>query len=323
MDIDFSGRVAIVTGAGGGLGKVYATQLAARGATVVVNDLGGGTEGTGGSSAPADAVVSQIRNAGGIAIAHCESVASRHGGESLVAAAMDHFGRVDVVINNAGNQRNNRFELMTDEEFDSVLNVHLKGAFYVSQPAYRYMAQQHYGRFLFTSSSSAMLGHYIRTNYSSAKAGLVGMMHSVALEGARHGILANALLPVAASRLGKAPPGMLYPEWEAEQSVSGKPGFDLIGPSVVPEYVAPLALYLCSERCTSTRAMWSAVGRRYARVFVGVTKGWLAPAEQPATPEEISEHLAQIEDRGGFDEPLSGMDEFNAVIELARQGAGR
>lgn len=172
MNIDFQGRVAIVTGAGGGLGKVYAMQLAARGASVVVNDLGGETDGTGGSPTPADDVVNQIRDGGGIAVAHYETVASRRGGESLVAAAMDHFGRVYIVINNAGNQRNNRFEDMTDDEFDAVIDVHLKGAFYVSQPAYRRMTQRGYGRFVFTSSSAAMLGNYLRTNYAWPKRGL-------------------------------------------------------------------------------------------------------------------------------------------------------
>lgn len=320
-EIDFTGRVAVVTGAGNGLGKDYAIALAARGANVVVNDLGGSTEGSGGSHRSADAVVDQIVGAGGQAVANYDSVGTRAGGEAVIETAMDAFGRVDIVINNAGNQRNNRFENMTDEEFDAVIDVHLKGAFYVSQPAYRIMMKQQYGRFVFTSSASGMFGNYIRTNYASAKAGLVGMMHSVALEGERHGILANALLPCAASRLGQAPANSMYPEWEADDP-RNMPGMELIGPRILPEYVTPLTLYLASERCKSTHAMWSALGGRYARVFVGATRGWLGPDDRPATPEEIADHLEDIEERRNFEEPHTVSEEFDPVIATYRQRQG-
>ncbi len=318
-DIDFSGRVAIVTGAGNNLGKTYALQLAARGAHVVVNDFGGNPDGSGHASGPADLVVSEIRAAGGKAVASYDSVATRPGCDNILAAAMDAYGRVDIVINNAGNQRNARFEDMTDEDFDAVLDVHLKGAFWLSQAAYKVMMRQCYGRLLFTSSASGMFGNYICTNYSAAKAGIVGLMHSTAIEGARYGILANALLPGAlGTRLGKAPPNAMHPDWEAA-GPEHKPGMELALPSMTADYVSPLVLYLVSDQCTSTHALWSAIGGRYARTFIGCTKGWLAPAGPAPAPEDVRDHLIEIEARADFDEPLSVADEIGHFIEALKQ----
>ena len=315
--IDFTGRVAIVTGAGGGLGRDYAIQLAARGAAVVVNDLGGTTGGTGQDKSAADAVVRTIVEAGARAVANYDSVATRAGCDAIVATAMDHFGRVDIVINNAGNQRNGRIEQLSDDDFEAVLAVHLNGAFYLSQTAYKQMLKQQYGRLVFTSSASGVLGHYIRANYAAAKAALVGLMHSFSLEGARAGILANALLPTAASRLGGGPADSLLPEWDALQPQRVK-DIELIGAKIRVEYVTPLVLYLASERCKSTHAMWSATGGRYARAFVGMTRGWLGPSDRPATPEEIAANLARIEDRAGFTEPHSVAEELADVVRQTR-----
>ena len=205
-DIDYSGKVAIVTGAGNGLGRDYALALAARGAAVVVNNRSHGD-----TSEPhsADLVVDQIRAAGGIAIANYEAVGTPAAARSLVTTALDNFAGIDIVINNAGNQANNRFEDLSEEDFEDVIEVHLNGAFHLSQLAYRIMMKQRYGRLLFTSSAASLFGLYLRANYAAAKAGLIGLMHSVALEGERYGILANALLPLAtgtSGRLGKAPP---------------------------------------------------------------------------------------------------------------------
>ena len=320
-DIDFTGRVAIVTGAGNGLGRDYAMQLAARGAAVVVNDLGGTTTGTGQDKSAADAVVQMIVAAGGRAVANYDSVGTRAGGDTIVATAMDHFGRVDIVINNAGNQRNGRIEQITDEDFAAVLDVHLKGAFYVSQTAYKHMLDQKYGRIIFTSSASGILGNYIRANYAAAKAGLIGLMHSFSLEGARAGILANALLPTAASRLGRAPADAILPEWQAAQPEKVK-GMELIGARISVEYVTPLVLYLASERCRSTQAMWSATGGRYARAFIGMTRGWVGPADRPSTPEEIAAHVAEIEDPTGFTEPHSVAEELEDVVRITTERRG-
>ena len=311
--IDFNGRVAIITGAGNGLGREYALRLAERGAAIVVNDIDRDTDESGNPVRAADRVVKEIEDAGGQAAANHDPVGPRATADSLVASALDNFGRVDIVINNAGNQANNRFELMTDEEFESVLTVHLNGAFRLTQVAYRVMMQQKYGRILFISSSSGMLGHYIRSNYSSAKASLIGLMHSVSLEGQTHGILANALLPTAAgSRLGKVPPGALLPEWES-QMPENQPEMALIGASMTFANVAPMVLYLVSERCTKTHAMYSAAAGRYARVFVGVSKGWMAPKGHTPTPEEIEAHFAEVEDRTDYEVPGYLTDELLAI----------
>lgn len=312
--IDFNGRVAIVTGAGNGLGRDYALQLARRGASVMVNDFGGNPDGSGGADGPADKVVDEIRAAGGSAVANHASVATRAGADSMVATAMDHFGRVDILINNAGNQRNQRFEDMRDADFASVLDVHLSGAFYVSQTAYKVMMAQRYGRIIFTSSSSGVFGNYLRANYAAAKMGLIGLMNTVSLEGERYGITANAVLPFAATpRLGKAPPDALHPDWQAKMP-DALPAIAALGSAMSAQHVTPLLLYLASERCTSTHAIWSALAGRYACSFIGVTKGWLAPSDRAPTPEEIEGHLAQIEDRADFDVPRSVTEEIMSVL---------
>lgn len=311
--IDFAGRVAIVTGAGNGLGREYALGLAARGAAVVVNDSGSDERS---SVRFADEVVEEILAAGGQAIGNYDSIGNRESAESVVAAAMDHFGRIDILINNAGNQANNRFESMTDDEFDRVLKVHLYGSFCLSQLAYRQMMQQRYGRILFVSSSSGMLGHFIRSNYASAKAGVVGLMHAVSLEGKHYGILANALLPTAGpsqrSQLGKAPSGALLPEWEPMMP-ENQPEMRAIGADLTASKVASLVLYLVSERCTTTHAMYSAAAGRYARVFVGIGNGWMAPLGHTPDPEEIEAHFSEIEDLSRFEAPFFISDELTAI----------
>src|SRR3954463_8838143 len=198
-EISFDGRVAIVTGAGGGLGRTYALELARRGASVVVNDLGGSVNGEGGSDAAAQKVVDEIKAAGGEAVANYDSVATPEGGENIVKSAVDAFGKVDVVINNAGILRDKSFAKMTLDDIHAVLDVHLKGAFYVSQPAFKVMKDNNYGRFVFTASN-ATFGNFGQTNYAAAKMGLVGLSNTIAVEGARNGILSNVIMPVARTR---------------------------------------------------------------------------------------------------------------------------
>ena len=323
-NIDFTGRVAIITGSGGGLGRQYALDLAARGASIVVNDIWAEPDGGGRQVRIADKVVQEIQSAGGRAVATYDSVGTRAGADRLVQAAMDQFGRVDIVINNAGNQANNRFELMSDEDYEAVLAVHLKGAFYLTQTAYKQMMARQYGRVLFTSSSSGMLGHYIRTNYASAKAGLIGLMHSVSLEGARYGIMANALLPMAgggSNRLGKVPPGTLWPEWE-KRMPENQPEMSIVGPAMTLANVSPLVVYLVSEACKSTHAMYSTLGGRYARVFIGVTRGWLANSGRSATPEEVEAHFAEISDAATYEEYGFLTDEVLAVARRIKSESG-
>ena len=318
-DIDFEGRVAVITGAGNGLGRAYALDLARRGAAVVVNDIGDEPAGSGTVKSAAK-VVKEIEAAGGRAVANCDSIETRAGAEANVEAAMSAFGRIDIVISNAGNQANSRFEDMTDVDLESVLAVHLKGAFALSQAAYKVMMRQRYGRFLFTSSASGIFGHYIRSNYAAAKAGVVGLMHSVHLEGARYNIAANALLPMAASpnsKLGKVPANILWPDWESRMP-ERQPDLAHLAGVMSPAHVAGLVTYLVSEDCKSSGGIYSAVGGRFSRVFIGATSGWLNPSAEPASAEDIRAHFDEIEDRANFEEYPSLTDE---ILSIARRRA--
>ena len=293
-EIGFDGRVAIVTGAGGGLGRTYALELARRGARVVVNDLGGSMDGRGGGSSMADAVVKEIAEAGGQAVASYDSVATVEGGEAIVATAVDRFGKVDIVINNAGILRDKTFVKLAAEDLESVLDVHLKGAFFVTQPAFRLMKENGYGRLLFTSSTSGLLGNFGQTNYGAAKAGLLGLSNVLALEGAKYGITSNVIAPTARTRLTE----------------------DLLGPlaeRLAPECVTPLVLYLVSEACEVTHEIYTAGGGRYARIFVGLNDGWVKGPGEPATLEEVAANFASIRDPEGYVIPTSTADDLQKV----------
>ena len=310
---NFEGRVAVVTGAGVGLGRAYALELARRGCRVVVNDIGGSGAGVGSSRSPADAVVAEIAAAQGSAVASYDTVATRAGGRAIVDAALDTFGRLDIVISNAGFLRNARFEDMTDDEFDAIIDVHLKGAFYVGQPAFAVMKRQGYGRFLFTASSSGMCGHPWQVNYGSAKAGLFGLSNVIALEGKDHGVLSNAIMPIARTRLGDeidwawkndaSEVGAIVDELGVASSAS-RPWFG-------PEWVAPLAIRLVSEDSTVTQGIFSAVNGRYARVFVGAAEGW--KTRDLPSAEDLAAHWGEICDVSRFDEPKSVYEEVLMV----------
>ena len=211
-DIRFDDRVAIVTGAGGGLGREHALLLASRGARVVVNDLGGATDGTGASAGPAEQTVKEIEDLGGVAVADASSVATVEGGQAIVDTALEAFGRVDVVISNAGILRDKAFHNMTPELLDPVLDVHLKGAFHVIRPAWVKMREAGYGRVLVTASNAGILGNFGQTNYGAAKMGLVGLARVLAQEGARHNIRANVLAPIARTRMTEELLGPLAPK---------------------------------------------------------------------------------------------------------------
>jgi NAD(P)-dependent dehydrogenase (short-subunit alcohol dehydrogenase family) len=303
--IRFDGRVAVVTGAGNGLGRCYALDLASRGAAVLVNDLGGRTDGRGTSREPADQVVEEIVSNGGRAVASYDTVATRAGGQAIIDRALEAFGRVDIVINNAGILRNAVFESLTDEQIDGVIDTHLKGLFYVSQPAYRLMQSQGYGRFVFTSSGAGMFGNGWQANYGAVKAATTGLMQVVAIEGRKHGILANGIIPGAITRLNDD----VDPELIAE---AGRIGAPLMHRMTV-EHVSPLVLYLASEQCTTSQTLYSAVGGRYALVFPGVTSGWLGPLERTATPEEIAQQLPTIEDTTHFIRSRGTLDDLAEI----------
>ncbi len=291
---DFQDRVAIVTGAGGGLGRSHALLLARRGAAVVVNDLGGARDGTGESMSPADTVVAEIREAGGAAVASYDSVTSPQGGEAIVQTALDEFGRVDVLINNAGILRDVTLINMDWEALDAVLAVHLKGAFYVTRPAFRQMKEQGYGRVIVTASNGGLLGNFGQTNYGAAKMGLVGFMNVLKLEGAKYDIKVNAIAPLARTRMTE----------------------DLLGPladKLDPDKVSPVVAYFASEECAFSGDIWSVGGGSVSRMFVGVTEGWFKPGGETPTVEEVADHVNEIRSADGYAVLASATDEFTKL----------
>jgi NAD(P)-dependent dehydrogenase (short-subunit alcohol dehydrogenase family) len=294
-EITFDGRVAVVTGAGGGLGRTYALEMARRGAKVVVNDLGGSVDGTGGDDAAAQKVVDEIKAAGGEAVPNYDSVSSPEGGESIVKTAVDAFGKVDIVINNAGILRDKSFAKLTWEDLDAVLDVHLKGAFYVSQPAFKVMKDNGYGRFVFTSSNAGVFGNFGQANYAAAKMGLVGLSNVLAIEGAKAGIKSNVVCPVAATRMTME---LLGDAADALQA----------------ETVTPLVTFLASEACDLTHETFSAAGGRYARVFIGLAQGWFGGKGHVPTAEDVLDNLDQIEKQDGYIVPASIQDELGALL---------
>jgi NAD(P)-dependent dehydrogenase (short-subunit alcohol dehydrogenase family) len=296
-EIRYDGRVAIVTGAGGGLGKTYALMLGARGASVVVNDLGGRADGTGAGSSMADQVVKEINEAGGKAVANYDSVSTPEGGAAIVQTAIDNFGKVDIVINNAGILRDKTFAKLEPQDLGIVLDVHLKGAFYVTQPAFRAMKEQSYGRILFTASGAGVFGNFGQSNYGAAKMGLVGLSNVLAQEGAKNNIKCNVIAPIARTRL-------------TEQ---------LLGPmadKLAPDCVTPLVVYLVSEQCELTHEMFDVGGGRYARIFIGMNQGWAKGPGQPATVEEIAAHMDEIRNLDAYIIPNGIGDEMKMVANL-------
>ncbi|HET9629026.1 MAG TPA: SDR family NAD(P)-dependent oxidoreductase [Novosphingobium sp.] len=320
--ISFAGRVAIVTGAGNGLGRDYALNLAARGAKVVVNDLGLDIHGKPlGQShdSPAQVVVNEIRAAGGEAVACHESCATRSGGDAIVRSALETFGRLDILIHNAGFLRNAPFEDLTDEQIRSVVDVHLMAGFYVGQPAFAAMKRNGYGRILLTSSASAMFGAHWQANYAAAKAGLVGLLNVIAIEGAKHGITANGLLPAGSGRLGTA----TDLDWPADFHERLDPGMGLVAPAMTNDFVTPMVLWLTSERCRTTHAVYSATAGRYARVLIAATEGWLADYDVPPSPEEIARHMGQIEGRTTIYTPEHVLEEFGPIVAMRKRALGQ
>lgn len=293
--IRLDGQVAIVTGAGHGLGRAYARALAARGASVVCNDVVGET-----ARATADAIAAD----GGDARHQVASVATPEGGAAVVDAALAEYGRVDALVNNAGQLRNAAFDEMTVDDFRAVLDTHLAGAFFVTQPAFRHMKAAGYGRIVFTSSSAGMFGSPWQANYAAAKAGLVGLCNVVALEGAAHGIVANAIMPMALTGIGADGPPPYPPDVLEETAAALRP----LARHMTVDNVAPLVVYLASRHCRETRRIFSVGCSHVARVFVGATPGWYAPETTSHSPEQVAEHLAEALDLTGFAVPDSMND---------------
>lgn len=318
MAIKFDGRVAIVTGAGGGIGRTHALELARRGCAVVVNDLGGDVAGRGASSSMADAVVEEIRAAGGKAIASHASVADRDSAAQIVAATVDAFGKVDILINNAGIMRNALLPDLTDEDWNALIATHLTGSFNMTRAVWSHMKEQGYGRIVFTSSSSGMFGIELQAGYGAAKAGIFGLMNVAATEGAPHGILCNAIMPNAQSRMAD----QMLKDSGGDMGPGANAVMAMVGNSFDPAYNAPLAVYLASEDCTSTHAIYSQCLGRVARVFVGVTPGWQAQRQTPPSVEEIAAHWDEISDTSrGFQTPVSPQHELALVISEGKESS--
>lgn len=302
--IDFDGQVAVVTGAGRGLGRLYALELARRGAAVVVNDLGGTMHGQGADSSVADEVVAEITSAGGRAVASHDSVDSPEGGQAIVNAAVDTFGRVDAVISNAGIFNTIPFEEISPDNWRQMLRVHLDGGFYLSQPAYKVMVNQRYGRFVFISSSAGSFGQPMEAHYAAAKAGLVGLSNVIAIEGAAHGILSNTVLPTGFSRM--------VTETVGDEKFLAESGFMR---AIRPELVVPLVVFLASADCDFTHRNYSACAGRYARAFMGLAEGWLANGGMEPTADDVLAHIDEISATENFIVPDTIVDEVLEVCD--------
>jgi len=295
MSIRFDGRVALVTGAGGGLGRQHALALGKRGAKVVVNDFGGARDGTGGSAGPAEQVADEIRAAGGEAIAAVCSVTDEAGVADMVQAAMEKWGRVDILVNNAGVLRDKTFAKMTVEDFRFVLDVHLMGAVICSKAVWEIMRAQNYGRIAMTTSSSGLYGNFGQSNYGAAKMGLVGLMQTLAIEGAKYDIRVNSLAPTAATRM--------------TEDLGGGLDLDALG----PELVTPGLLHLVSETAP-TRAILCAGAGGFEAAHVTLTQGIYADGADAA--EQVAADWTRIQDRDGEIVPDAGSAQ--GVLEMTK-----
>jgi NAD(P)-dependent dehydrogenase (short-subunit alcohol dehydrogenase family) len=291
-DVGFEGRVAIITGAGGGLGRQHALLMASRGAQIVVNDLGGAVDGTGSDAGPAQKVVEEIEALGGAAVADGNSVATQEGAEGMVKTALEAFGRVDIVINNAGILRDKSFANMTPDLWDPVIAVHLTGTYNVTRAAWGHFREQSYGRIVSTSSAAGIFGNFGQTNYGAAKMGIVGMTRVWAQEGAKYNIRANAIAPVARTRMTE----------------------EILGPlieKVDPALVSPVVAYLASEECQVNGEVYSVGAGRVSRIFIAEAPGYF---KKDLTVEDVRDNWDTIRAEGDYLIPTSVNDEFGRLL---------
>lgn len=302
-DIRFDGQVAIVTGAGNGIGRAHALLLASRGAKVVVNDLGGAVDGTGADVGPAQKVVDEIRAAGGEAVADSHSVAGVESAEAIAQSALDAFGRIDVLVNNAGILRDKSFKNMTPEMFQAVIDVHLMGTVWMCRAVWPVMYErQGYGRIINTSSSSS-LGNFGQTNYSAAKAGIIGFSRSLALEGAKKNIKVNVLCPGGMTRM-------------TENLMGGFVQGQQI--NMDPALVSPMVAYLAHSGCGYSGEIFAAAAGRYGRLFFGATPGYF---NTEATPEDVRDHIKEVIDPADFVLCRSAADEMQLMSRLKKSAS--
>lgn len=303
MSIDFKGRVAIVTGAGGGLGRQHALALAARGARVLVNDLGGAVDGAGGSVTAAQAVVDEIRAAGGEALANGASVTDFAAVEAMVQQAVDAWGRVDILVNNAGILRDKSFAKMELADFRLVMDVHVMGAVHCTKAVWPHMNAQKYGRVVMTTSSSGLYGNFGQSNYGAAKMALVGLMQTLSIEGAKNGIRVNCLAPTAATRMTEG----LMPE-------------DVLR-ALRPEAVVPAMLVLASEDAPNRTVLCAGAGT-FEAAHITLTQG-VHLGVDTGTPERLAARLAEVTDRQGEVVPQSGNAQGSNEVGKAFAAAGK
>lgn len=297
--LKFDGKVALVTGAGGGLGRVYALSFASRGAKVVVNDLGGSTKGEGQSSAAADKVVEEIKAMGGTAVANYDSVVD---GEKIVQTAIDSFGRVDIIINNAGILRDVSFSRMRESDWDTIFQVHVKGAYAVTKAAWPHMMKQKYGRIINTASAAGIYGNFGQVNYSAAKLGLLGMSNALALEGGRKNIHCNTIAPVAGSRMTETvmPPDLLK--------------------ALRPEFVQPLVTFLCHESCTENGSLFEVGAGWISKLRWQRTNGVAIPAGTVMSAENVGKNWTEIINFENSHTPASINDSLATMMDNLEKG---
>jgi NAD(P)-dependent dehydrogenase (short-subunit alcohol dehydrogenase family) len=301
-ELRFDDRVAVITGAGRGLGRAYALLLASKGARIVVNDPGSSVKGDGVDAGPAEEVVREIRTAGGEAVACTQSVATPEGGKAIVQTAIDHYGRIDILIHNAGNVRYGSLKEIPQEDFDAVVGVHLRGAFHVVRPAFPIMCEAGYGRIVLTSSIGGLYGNHNCVNYGVSKAGLIGLSNVAALEGAASGVKCNVIVPGAVTRMAE--------------------GLDISAyPPMGPELVAPVVGWLAHESCSITGEMLISVAGRVAKAFIAETEGVYRPSW---SIEQVGEDIDAIRDTDRqwiFPSVPSGfVDHLGRSFEMARKG---
>lgn len=294
--VRFDGQVAVITGAGGGLGRAYALLLAERGAKVIVNDLGGTLDGEGTDTTPAQAVVDDITASGGEAIANYNSVAEWDSANKIIKAAIDNFGRIDILINNAGILRDKSFLKMELDDYHKVMSVHLDGTFYCTKAAFAHMKEQGYGRIVSTASAAGLYGNFGQVNYGAAKMGIAGMMNCLAQEGARYNVKANTVVPTAGTRLTFT----VLPE-------------DVIG-KVKPEYVAPVVAWLCSDQCDQNGTIISAGGGYFSRAAIVEAPGVVFDPDQDISVEMVVDNLDQIMNLDGAEEHGSAIEHAGSIM---------
>ena len=280
-NIRFDNKVVVITGAGNGLGKSHALFLASRGAKVIVNDLGGTVAGTGGSRAVADAVVEEIKTAGGEAVANYDTVATEEGGKCVIQTALDAFGTVDILINNAGNVRDKSFAKMDLDDFRSLIDVHLMGAVYCTHAAWPVMREKGFGRVVMTTSSAGLYGNHGHTNYGTAKMALIGLMNSLKEEGRRYNITVNAIAPIALTRMSEPATTPQY------------------APLMKPEFVTAAVAWLCAPDNTASGHIIQAGVGYYAKIEVREAAGVLFDTGTIPQPEQVRDRYAEITDMGG------------------------